>query len=110
MNYIEYGKENSDVIVLLHGGGLTNKALLQLLQGNVNGEILSRLLEHRYFLQLFDTVNSYQNISFFKEKKLKKVIAESETTKEWNQRFQNLNNAKDCFLSLKIAKSITYED
>lgn len=23
MNYIEYGKENSDVIVLLHGGGLS---------------------------------------------------------------------------------------
>ena len=39
--------------------GLTNKALLQLLQGNVNGEILSRLLEHRYFPQLLDTVNSY---------------------------------------------------
>lgn len=39
--------------------GLTNKALLQLLQGNVNGDILSRLLEHRYFPQLLDTVNSY---------------------------------------------------
>ena len=23
MNYIEYGKENSDVIILLHGGGLS---------------------------------------------------------------------------------------
>lgn len=39
--------------------GLTNKALLQLLQGNVNGDILSRLLEHRYFPQLLDTINSY---------------------------------------------------
>ena len=39
--------------------GLTNKALLQLLQGNVNGDILSRLLEHRHFPQLIDTVNSY---------------------------------------------------
>ena len=39
--------------------GLTNKALLQLLQGNVNGDILSRLLEHRHFPQLLDTVNSY---------------------------------------------------
>ena len=39
--------------------GLTNKALLQLLQGNVNGDILSRLLEHRYFPQLIDTINSY---------------------------------------------------
>ena len=39
--------------------GLTNKALFQLLQGNVNGDILSRLLEHRYFPQLLDTVNSY---------------------------------------------------
>lgn len=53
---------------------------------------------------------SIQKIALFKEKKLKKVIEESETTIEWNQRFQNLNNAKDCFLSLKIAKSITYED
>lgn len=39
--------------------GLTNKALLQLLQGNVNGDILSRFLEHRYFPQLLDTINSY---------------------------------------------------
>ena len=39
--------------------GLTNKALLQLLQGNVNGDILSRLLKHRYFPQLLDTINSY---------------------------------------------------
>lgn len=39
--------------------GLTNKVLLQLLQGNVNGDILSRLLEHRYFPQLLDTINSY---------------------------------------------------
>lgn len=39
--------------------GLTNKALLQLLQGNVNGDILSRLLEHRYFPQLLDTINFY---------------------------------------------------
>ncbi len=39
--------------------GLTNKALLQLLQGSVNGDVLSRLLEHRYFPQLIDTVNSY---------------------------------------------------
>ena len=39
--------------------GLTNKALIQLLQGNVNGNILSRLLEHRHFPQLIDTVNSY---------------------------------------------------
>lgn len=39
--------------------GLTNKALLHLLQGNVNGDILSRLLEHRYFPQLLDTINSY---------------------------------------------------
>lgn len=39
--------------------GLTNKALLQLLQGNVNGDVLSRLLEHRHFPQLLDTVNSY---------------------------------------------------
>lgn len=39
--------------------GLTNKALLQLLQGNVNADILSRLLEHRHFPQLLDTVNSY---------------------------------------------------
>ena len=23
MNYVEYGKENSDVIILLHGGGLS---------------------------------------------------------------------------------------
>ena len=53
---------------------------------------------------------SIQKTAFFKEKKLKKVIEESETTIEWNQRFQNLNNAKDCFLSLKIAKIITYED
>lgn len=39
--------------------GLTNKSLLQLLQRNVNGDILSRLLEHRHFPQLLDTVNSY---------------------------------------------------
>lgn len=39
--------------------GLTNKALLQLLQGNLNGDILSRLLEHRHFSQLLDMVNSY---------------------------------------------------
>lgn len=23
LNYVEYGKENSDVIILLHGGGLS---------------------------------------------------------------------------------------
>ena len=39
--------------------GLTNKALLQLLQGKVNGNILSKMLEHPYFPVLLDTANAY---------------------------------------------------
>lgn len=39
--------------------GLTNKALLQLLQGKMNGYVLSRMLEHPYFPTLLDTVNAY---------------------------------------------------
>ena len=39
--------------------GLTNKALLQLLQGNVDGSLLSKMLEHPYFPVLLDTVNAY---------------------------------------------------
>ena len=39
--------------------GLTNKALLQLLQGNVDGSILSKILEHPYFPVLLDTANAY---------------------------------------------------
>ena len=41
--------------------GLTNKALLQLLQGKMNGYVLSRMLEHPYFPVLLDTVNAYFN-------------------------------------------------
>ena len=39
--------------------GLTNKALLQLLQGKVNGSLLSKMLEHPYFPVLLDTANAY---------------------------------------------------
>lgn len=39
--------------------GLTNNALLLLLQGKMNGYVLSRLLEHSYFPLLLDTVNAY---------------------------------------------------
>ncbi len=39
--------------------GLTNNALLQLLQGKMNGKILSKMLEHPYFPVLLDTANAY---------------------------------------------------
>lgn len=39
--------------------GLTNKALLQLLQGKVAGNILSKMIEHPYFPVLLDTTNAY---------------------------------------------------
>ena len=39
--------------------GLTNKALFQLLQGKVNGSLLSKMLEHPYFPVLLDTANAY---------------------------------------------------
>ena len=39
--------------------GLTNKALVLLLQGKLNGKILSRLMEHSYFPGLLDAVNAY---------------------------------------------------
>ncbi len=39
--------------------GLTNNALLQLLQGRMNGSILSKMLEHPYFPVLLDTANAY---------------------------------------------------
>ena len=37
MNYVEYGKENSDIIILLHGGGLSwwnYKETAEILQTN----------------------------------------------------------------------------
>ena len=39
--------------------GLTNKALLQLLQGKVAGNILSKIIEHPYFPVLLDTAIAY---------------------------------------------------
>ena len=39
--------------------GLTNKALLHLLQGKMDGNILSKMLEHPYFPVLLDTANAY---------------------------------------------------
>jgi len=39
--------------------GLTNKALLQLLSGKMDGKMLSCLLEHPYFPTLLDTANAY---------------------------------------------------
>lgn len=39
--------------------GLTNTALLQLLQGKIDGNILSKMLEHPYFPLLLDTVDAY---------------------------------------------------
>ena len=53
---------------------------------------------------------SIQEISFFEEKKITKIIEESEITKEWNQRFQNLNNKKKEFLILKVARSTLRSD
>lgn len=41
--------------------GLTNKALLYLLQGKMNRYVLSRMLEHPYFPMLLDTINAYFN-------------------------------------------------
>ena len=45
--------------VELEGLGLTNKALLHLLQGKMDGNILSKMLEHPYFPVLLDTANAY---------------------------------------------------
>ena len=39
--------------------GLTNKALFALLSGSVNGVLLSRLIEHPYFVTLLDTADAY---------------------------------------------------
>ena len=39
--------------------GLSNKALLLLLQHKVNGDMLSRLIEHPYFPLMIDTANAY---------------------------------------------------
>lgn len=55
-------------------------------------------------------LESEQEISFFEEKKITKIIEESEITKEWNQRFQNLNNKKKEFLILKVARSTLRSD
>lgn len=39
--------------------GLSNSALLLLLQGKLNGKMLSRMIEHPYFPMFLDTANSY---------------------------------------------------
>ncbi len=39
--------------------GLTNTALLQLLQGKIDGSLLSKMLEHPYCPVLLDTANAY---------------------------------------------------
>lgn len=39
--------------------GLSNNALLLLLQGKIDGTVLSRLMEHSYFPVLLDTVQAY---------------------------------------------------
>lgn len=39
--------------------GLTNNAMLRLLQGNIDGSLLSKMIEHPYFPVLLDTANAY---------------------------------------------------
>lgn len=39
--------------------GLSNKALLLLLQGQIDGKILSKMVEHKYFPVLLDTIEAY---------------------------------------------------
>jgi transcriptional regulator with XRE-family HTH domain len=50
-------KKNVEVSEL----GLSNKALFALLSGRVNGNLLSRLIEHPHFPALLDTADAYFN-------------------------------------------------
>lgn len=72
MNYVEYGKENSDVIILLHGGGLSwwnYRDIAEMLQANYH-VILPILDGHAGSDRAFTTIkeNAKEIIDFIEER------------------------------------------